>query len=103
MVCTENAVKAKKSLSRPQAEKKAKEVEDGDAGGFLGQASLSVQGFERYKVITFSEVLWFEGTSTCQLQIEQSVPTLFSDKLFSTSYSPNERTGDRLEESLCQR
>lgn len=57
MVCTENAVKAKKSLSRPQAEKKAKEVEDGDAGGFLGQASLSVQGFERYKVITFSEVL----------------------------------------------
>lgn len=57
MMCTESAVKAKKSLSRPQAEKEAKEVEGGDAGGFLGQAGLSVQGSERYKVTTFSEVL----------------------------------------------
>lgn len=45
---------------------------------------------ERSEVLTFSEVLWDEVTLICQLQTEQNVPTLFSVKVFFTSYFSNE-------------
>lgn len=37
MVCTERASKAKESSSHPEAEKKEREVEDGETDGFLEQ------------------------------------------------------------------
>lgn len=51
MVCTERAREAEESLSRPEVEKKAREVKDEKAGGFLRQVCPKIQDSESSEVI----------------------------------------------------
>lgn len=90
IVCTERATRPK-NLWAGSRQKKGRGGGGWGSWWISGQACSKVQGSDGSEVTTFSDILWDESALMCQLQTEQSVPTIFSVKLISVSYSPNEK------------